>query len=249
MIELLNFEVSKFSGEPGIRFNLQDDAKADHHFFKVFGEQTVDLIVEETNRYAHQSLKNNPPHLATWKNVSKEKLKAYFGVCMIMGINQLPRIADYWKDNLGNTGIKQKMTRNRFQEISQLLHFTDSTRTPAHGKNVYDQLYNVRPVLNAVLENSQRCYSPNKHIAMDEGMIAFKGRLSFRQYMLAKPTKYGIKVWMAVNLKNGYVISYDVYLGSEEGVQRIHGLGNDVVMKMIQPYMNKNHHVYFDNFS
>ena len=25
-------------------------------------------------------------------------------------------------------------------------------------------------------------------------------------------------------------------------------LGYDVVMKMIQPYMNKNHHVYFDNF-
>ena len=178
-IELSNFEVSKFSGEPGIRFNLQDSAKADHYFPKVFGGQTVDLIVEETNRYASQSLSNNPPHLATWKNVCKEELKAYFGVCVIMGINQLPRIADYWKDDLGNPGIKQTMTSNRFQEISQFLHFPDSTRTPAHGKNGYDQLYKVRLVLNAILENSQRCYSPNKHIAIDEGMIAFNGRLSF----------------------------------------------------------------------
>ena len=53
---------------------------------------------------------------------------------------------------------------------------------------------------------------------------------------------------MAVDSKNGYVISYNVYLGSEEGIRRLHDLGNDVVMKMIQPYMNKNHHVYFDNF-
>ena len=53
---------------------------------------------------------------------------------------------------------------------------------------------------------------------------------------------------MAADSKNGYAINYDVYLGSEEGVRRIHGLGYDVVMKMIQPYMNKNHHVYFDNF-
>ena len=167
-----------------------------------------------------------------------------------MGINQLPIIADYWKDDpfIGNTGIKQTMTRTRFQEISQFLHFADSTRTPARGENGYDRLYKVRAVLNAVLENSQRCYSPNKHIAIDEGMIAFKGRLSFRQYMPAKPTKYGIKVWMAADSKNGYVINHDVYLGSEEGVRRIHGLGYDVVMKMIQPYMNKNHHVYFDNF-
>ena len=98
-IELSNFEVSEFSDEPGLRFNLRDDAKADHYFLKVFGEQTVDLIVEETNRYARQSLRNNPSRLAAWENVSKEELKAYFGVCVIMGIDQLPRIADYWKDS------------------------------------------------------------------------------------------------------------------------------------------------------
>ena len=159
--------------------NKQWNKQGFHHFFKVFGEQTVDLIVEETNQYAHQSLRNNPSHLATWKNVSKEELKAYFGVCMIMGINQLPRIADYWKDDLGNTGIKQKMTRNRFQEISQFLHFTDSTRTPAHGKNVYDQLYKVRLVLNAVLENSQRCYSPTNILPWTRAWLLLKADFHF----------------------------------------------------------------------
>ena len=147
-IELSNFEVSEFS-EPALRFNLQDDAKAERYFLNVFGEQTVDLIVEETNQYAHQSLRNNPARLATWKNVSKEELKAYFGVCVIVGINQLPRIADYWKDNsfTGNTGIKQTMTWNRFQEIFQLLHSADSMRTPARGENGYDRLYKVRAML------------------------------------------------------------------------------------------------------
>ena len=224
-IELSNFEVSEFS-EPGLRFHLQDDAKTERYFLNVFGEQTVDLIVEKTNQYVHQSLRNNPAGLATWKNVSKEELKAFFGVFVIMGINQLPRIADYWKDDpfTGNTGIKQTMTRNRFQEIFQLLHSADSTRSPARGENSYDRLYKVRAVLNTVLENSQRCYSPNNHIAIDEGMIAFKGRLSFRQYMPAELTKYGIKVWMAADSKNGYIINYNVYLGSEESIQRIHDL-------------------------
>ena len=78
-IELSNFEVSEFS-EPGLRFNLQDDVKAERYFLNVFGEQTVDLIVEETNQYDHQSLRNNPARLATWKNVSKEELKAYFSM-------------------------------------------------------------------------------------------------------------------------------------------------------------------------
>ena len=44
-IKVSNFEVSEFSRETGLCFNLQDDDKADHYFLKVFGEQTVDLIV------------------------------------------------------------------------------------------------------------------------------------------------------------------------------------------------------------
>lgn len=57
-------------------------------------------------------------------------------------------------------------------------------------------------------------------------MIGFKGRLSFRQYMPAKPTKYGIKVWMAANSSNSYVLNFAVYLGKEvDGRWRIYGLG------------------------
>ena len=87
-----------------------------------------------------------------------------------------------------------------------------------------------------------------KNISVDEGMVAFRVRLSFRQYMPAKPTKYGIKVWMAADSSNGYVLNFDVYLGKEGTQRRIYGLGYDVVTKLIRPFMKKNHHVYFDNF-
>ncbi|KAK3750318.1 hypothetical protein QZH41_010822, partial [Actinostola sp. cb2023] len=225
--ELSNFHISEFSGQPGLLVGFGDEPKADHFFLRVFGEATLDRIVEETNRYARQSVANNPRRSAIWKDVTKPEMKSYFGICVIMGVNVLPKVADYWKDDpfLGNEGIKRVMTRNRYQEISQFLHFADSTLTPARGDVGYDRLYKVRPILNAVLENIQMCYYPSKNIAVDEGMIAFKGRLGFRQYMPAKPTKYGIKVWMATDSSNGYVLNFDVYLGSEEGKQRIHGLG------------------------
>jgi len=67
-------------------------------------------------------------------------------------------------------------------------------------------------------------------------MIAFKGRLSFRQYMPAKPTKYGIKVWIAADAKNGFVVNHKVYLGKEpNGQVREHGLGYDVVTGLVRP--------------
>jgi len=48
-------------------------------------------------------------------------------------------------------------------------------------------------------------------------MIPFRGRFSFHQYMPAKPTKCGIKVWMVTDSSSGYVLNFDFYLGKEGG--------------------------------
>ena len=60
--------------------------------------------------------------------------------------------------------------------------------------------------------------------------------------------KYGIKVWMAADSSNGFVVNHHVYLGKEADQVRDNGLGYDVVMRLISPFYNKNYHVYFDNF-
>ena len=167
-----------------------------------------------------------------------------------MGINNLPKIANYWSSDIfiSNNGIKRTMTKNRFQEISQLFHLNNLSEEPARGEENFDRLYKCRPALTSTLRNAQRCYCPKKNISIDEGMIAFKGRLSFRHYLPAKPTKYGIKVWMVADASNRYVVNFSVYLGSKGQKRRIHGLGYDVVMNMARPFLNRNHHVFFDNF-
>ena len=83
----------------------------------------------------------------------------------------------------------------------------------------------VHGVFDRIHQKCQINYKPSKNISVDEGMIAYRGRLSFLQYMPTKPTNYGIKMWMAADSSNGYVLNFDVYLGKEEGQQRIHGLG------------------------
>ncbi|XP_022795221.1 piggyBac transposable element-derived protein 4-like [Stylophora pistillata] len=140
------------------------------------------------------------------------------------------------------------MTKNRFEEISQYLHFNDSSQEPPRSDDNYDQLFKVCPIIDNILEKIQNVYEPSKNLSIDEGMIAFKGRLSFHQYMPAKPMKYGIKVWMAADSSNGYMSNFSVYLGQEANGHRIHGLGYDVVMKMATPFLNKNRHIFFDNF-
>ena len=55
-------------------------------FLLFFTRAIVDLIVLETNRYAAQCLGND-----SWKTCTEEIL-AYFGFCILMGINKLPDI-------------------------------------------------------------------------------------------------------------------------------------------------------------
>ena len=132
------------------------------------------------------------------------------------------------------------MTKNRFEQLCQYLHFSDTTKEPKCGEPNYDRLFKIRPVLNDVLDKAKNTYEPSKNISVDEGMIAFKGRLAFRQYMPAKPTTYGIKVWMAAN--------FSVYLGKESDAPRTDSLGYDVVMAMVEPFLNEHRHVFCDNF-
>lgn len=88
------------------------------------------------------------------------------------------------------------------------------------------------------------------NISVDEGMIGFHGSLSFRQYKPAKPIKYGIKSWMTADSSNGFVLNFDVYLGKEPNQwPRICCQGYNVMTCVVRPLTNKNHHVFFDNFS
>ena len=248
--ELGDIDVNTFTAQSGRSIDVGPDPKADNFFTFMFGEDLFEKIFLETNRYARQKFADNEQRLGRWQDVNRDEMKAYFGVCVIMGINNLPKIADYESSDIfiGNDGIKRTMTKNRFEEISQFFHLNNSSEEPARGEENFDRLYKCRPALTSILRNAQRCYSPKKNISIDEGMIAFKGRLSFRQYLPAKPTKYGIKVWMAADASNGYVVNFSVYLGSEGQNRRIHGLGYDVVMNMARPFLNRNHHVFFDNF-
>ena len=132
----------------------------------------------------------------------KDEMEAYLGVCVTMGINNSPKLADDWSSDIfmiHNDGIKQTMSKNRFEEISQFFHLNIIRAVQMSS----------RSYLN--IENAHRCYSPKKKISI-EGMIAFKGRL-FCRYLPAKPTKNGIKVWTAADASNGYVVNFSVYQG------------------------------------
>ena len=78
-------------------------------------------------------------------------------------------------------------------------------------------------------------------------MIRFAGKLSFKQYMPAKPIKRGIKVWMCCDPNSAYLSRFDVYL-VKNTTNHGHGLGYNVVMNLTDHLIHTNRCVFFDNF-
>ena len=67
------------------------------------------------------------------------------------------------------------------------------------------------------------------------------------QYLPKKPTKWGIKVWVLSEAKTGYVLSFQVYTGSENGKDK-KGVARRVVLDLLNGCQGKNHLLYVDNF-
>jgi hypothetical protein len=76
---------------------------------------------------------------------------------------------------------------------------------------------------------------PDKELCLDEGMVLFKGRLAFEQYMPFKPTKWGLKVWVLTDAETGYILNFEIYCGSK-GEKYENCLMERVVLQLTELY-------------
>ena len=129
-----------------------------------------------------------------------DQICVFIGIRIYMSVVDLPDIKMYWsKDYLfGKFPIANIPTCDRFEKISQYFHANDHTQYNRNDPN-QDKIFLVRPIFTIVADKCLEAYLPHKECSVDETIIAFKGRLRFRQYMLAKLTKYGIKEWVCTD--------------------------------------------------
>ncbi|CAC5366670.1 unnamed protein product [Mytilus coruscus] len=126
--------------------------------------------------------------------------------------------------------------------------YNQSEQAPRPGEPNNTALYKIESLMNMFTDSMVSQYIPKRQLSVDEVMVPFKGRLSFQQYMPAKPTKWGIKMWAISEADTGYVSFCEVYSGSINGTA--HGLANRVVKSCIEKanVTGQWYHVYMDNY-
>eukprot|EP00731_Ephydatia_muelleri_P017296 Em0010g394a len=139
----------------------------------IMPEQLLKDISEASNEYAKRAMTTEK--YEKWNKISTAELKAYLGFHILMSINRLPSIDDYWSmnANLRYAPVADRISRDRFRDLQKYLHFVDNDTLVPRGQRGHDRL--------------------GKEVAVDEAMIKFQGRSSLKQYMPLKPIKRGIK--------------------------------------------------------
>ena len=223
---------------PEIQPNLNETVSPIGIFSLVTGlEELLELIVEQSNLYAHQNGRNF--------SVTKVEVKVFLGINFVMAINKLYTIAECWRvgNLIDNDGIQNTMIRNRFCEILQNLHFADNRKD-----DETDKTFKMRPVIDQLNSKFSEVLSNNSEQSIDEHIVKFKGRSGMKQYIKLKPIKWGFKFWFRRLSKSGYLYQMDTYLGRKQTPEFNLGLGNELVLQLTKDVEQSFCTVYFGNF-
>lgn len=238
------FQLCDFRNPVGLTLDIPQDSEPYDYFSLIFTDTLLQHIADETNKYAEQ----NPVPSYNWYPTSVPELKLFLGMIIAMGIKKLPALEDYWSVNpyIGTPEIVARMPRLRFKALMRFLHLNDNSTMKARGEPGYDRLHKLRPLLDALNKQIKAYYNPNREVSVDEAMVAFKGRIGFKQYMPMKPVKRGYKIWSLADSCNGYMYHFEVYTGKDEQKYGT-GLGERVVLKLTES-LPRGHIVFYDNF-
>lgn len=128
----------------------------------------------------------------------------------------------------------------KFTNIIQFQVFTFRTEPER------DRLFKIRPLIDFFNEKIRQVYYPGKNLSLDESMVLWRGRLSFRQYIKNKRHKYGIKLYVLTE-PDGTILNFDVYTGH---LDDFGGKGHaaNVVLHLLDGRLDVGHSVYMDNY-
>jgi len=138
------------------------------------------------------------------------------------------------------------MARARYCHILRFLHFTDNNRNGDDRTD--DRLWKIRDLFEIIRTNFSKFYNPSKHLAADEIIVKFKGRVLFKQYILKKRKCFSIKMFKLCD-STGYTYDMNVYLGKDRQRAAQHLTATHAtVINLTRRVEGFGHKLYMDNF-
>uniref|UniRef100_A0A3Q3L0N4 Nucleolin n=1 Tax=Mastacembelus armatus TaxID=205130 RepID=A0A3Q3L0N4_9TELE len=215
-----------------------DDIKSS---FQLFLPESIEgIIVEMTN------LEGKRVFGDTWRKIDLVDLQAYIGLLILAGVYRSNNEAtkSLWDAESGRPIFRATMSLQQFHVLSRIIRFDNRDTRRIRWRN--DKLALIRNIWDRWVERLPLMYNPGPEVTVDERLVPFRGRCSFKVYIPSKPGKYGIKIWAACDARSSYAWNMQVYVGkpSTGGAEKKQGMR--VVLDMTTGLQG--HNITCDNF-
>lgn len=239
--------IIKFTPGP---LNLARSADSPLASWKLFfPDHVIDQIVNYTNIYLDK-IRTKFTRERDAKYTDQAEMKALLGLLYLAGVMRSSHLnlSDLWcKDGTGIEFFSTVMSEKRFRILMRCIRFDNVDDRAA--RRTIDKLAPIRIIFDNFVRRCQENYAVGLHTTIDEMLLPFRGRCSFRQYISNKPAKYGVKVFSLVDSETYYTLNMEIYAGQQpDGPYQLDNSATQVVHRLVQPIVNSARNVTMDNW-
>lgn len=238
------------SQRPGVRGPARDVTNVLDAWKIFFPDTVLQSITDYTNAHLTIMRDTYKTRSALVKDTNIDEMSALVGILYMLGYmnSSHQSVEDLWTtDGTAPPFFRLVMSYQRFLILLRALRFNDSS-TRVERKAV-DKFAPIRELFEDFVRRCMDSYSVGECVTIDEMLENFRGRCSFRQYMLRKPAKYGIKMFALVDSDVFYTSKIEVYCGTQpNGPYNVDNRPAAVVNRMIDHIQGTGRNVTMDNW-
>lgn len=217
-----------------------------------FSDSTVRTIINNTNANAAKRLQAGLKF--RWTPLTQSDFWIFMSIILFTGLVSVHQRSDYWRKEwpYGFPFPRNRMTRERFEAILYSLHLSNPIEDEENDRKrntaEYDRLFKIKPLYTEIVSACQAHFQPYQNICIDERMVATKARISMKQYMKGKPTKWGYKIFVLADAQTAYTFNFFVYQGKNDSTTA-HNLTFSSVWDLL-PFetLGRGYNLYVDNY-
>lgn len=116
-----------------------------------------------------------------------------------------------------------------------------------------DRFVKLGNFMKKLTDKFKNAIKPGAFLTIDESLLSFKGRLSFKQFNKDKRARFGIKFFILCDALSRFVLKILPYQGATTEIENRGwiaevGYGGAAVLTLLRGYLQKFHRVTLDNW-
>ncbi|XP_036145519.1 piggyBac transposable element-derived protein 4 isoform X1 [Monomorium pharaonis] len=242
---------SQYIHKPAVKGNAVNAHAPIEAWSCLLSDDILEIIVKHTNEEIDRNIrdkqaKNIKINLSCHKHIDLIELKACIGLLYYAGMHKMimSKTVNWWSVH-SMPLFKATISHNRFTFILQNLRFDDKNTRPE--RKLVDRFANIREIWNLFISNCKDNYEPDSNCTIDEQLLSFRGRCSFKIHIPSKPDKYGIKIVSMNDAVTHYMINAMPYVDTIDRDQQ-EPVPSYYVRKLSEPIHNTERNITCDNW-